>query len=228
MNRFSIIGCLLGCLGSLLPVRSANLVQFPSGNTAWQVDITATPGPLTATKVEVTRMNDISRVIITSPKSSIERWKLDSLGLFLMSFPNSSNHSIYVMSESSPQAKDISIVSDASAFQWLRSDMLTSKDPVTYNGKECLHFQTNISIAEVDPVFAPEPAIGQSTAVPLVVKCEAWVETKTLLPVALQHPFARYVFTFLPPPKAPLQMPIDFQAELNRWKIATTPPRRLY
>jgi hypothetical protein len=224
MNKILVVVFSVACLSFAMPAYSDALVQFPAGNAAWTVDIKCSDPRQLATKVEVTKSGEVSRLIITYPQSVMERWNLDKEGLSIIG----ANNNVYVLPQAAASVLHYAAaISGISSFQWLKGNMLTSDDPVTYDGKECFHYRGSVAIEDVDPAFAPGPAPDGKPASPGIVTCDVWLDKDTHLPVALQHPYALYTFTFLPPPKDSLQLPANFQAELNHYRLAVTPPHRL-
>jgi hypothetical protein len=203
---------------------TADLVQLPSGNSALTVDITyqdadgtsaaaAPRGAPRPVKAVITTVNDVRCTQITwSNGKTTSRWGLRSRRLTVTDSPT--NNSIYVISNADPILLDYGRVPyDLSDFAWIAPGTLASPDPIDYREKSCFHYKGVVSIPISRKLMADE-------------KVEAWIDKTSLLPVALQEGNILYAYTFLPPPPpAPLVMPPDFQAALNRVIAASTPPR---
>ena len=88
---------------------------------------------------------------------------------------------------------------DQSCFGWMHSGQFKI-DREGYQGKDCIHVRSD--------------------------NTQAWVETKTQLPVAFDDSAALYYFSFQKPPTAPLSLPPKYQALLDRYISSRTAPKR--
>jgi hypothetical protein len=59
---------------------------------------------------------------------------------------------------------------------------------------------------------------GHTAREMIPVKREAWIDSTTLLPVALNTGDSFCVFTYLPPPTGPLNVPDNFQKAIANYK----------
>jgi hypothetical protein len=87
-----------------------------------------------------------------------------------------------------------------SVFDWVGPSALQEKTPIDYQGKLCFHYKAD----------------GK----------EAWVDSKTRRPVALDNGTVLATFTFLSPPTEPLVLPPKFKIILQRYTMFMGAPRR--
>ena len=64
---------------------------------------------------------------------------------------------------------------------------------------------------------------GGSKQVQVTLHCRAWIDEKTLLPVALYDGSKLGVFTFLDPPAGPLKVPPAIQRAIDHYAAASRP-----
>jgi hypothetical protein len=223
MNKRCFVICVLTWIGSFCSSHAVDLVQFPLGNLSWTVDVTY-PGAGSSTgetsngsarplKASITLVDDIRYTQITWSNGKVtNRWSLKNRGFTVTDSP--ANNSIYVLPSTSPLLSTYgSIPSDAADFKWVTPGDLVSPDPISYHEKSCLHYKGSATVT-------------LSAGRTVTEKAEAWIDKNTLLPVVLQEGDVLYAFTFLPePPSAPLVMPPNFQAALDRVLAAATSPR---
>lgn len=218
-------GCLLfPCLASADPS-----VQFPAGNAAWMVEITAlhaapaTPPPVSPPsdpvdslkrprKIVVTKVDNVQRINITwSTGAPTEKWSIANAPVV---FKEYSNGVVFAISSLDIEAlgDNITMPYDASAFSWVTPATLKEKQPINFQNAQCYHYVGSIAIPQASfPGYAAPAAVRE--------KREAWIDSKTLLPVALATETSRCVFTFLPPPVDPLVIPEKFKTEIARYKL---------
>jgi hypothetical protein len=219
---------LAGLLAILLLSRAEaadDLVRFPSGNAAWTADIShhgpaaviANPEsyvPRKAKKVEVMQVNGAKRIVITWSDGKVsERWAVANLPVVFEQDPRDPKVVIPVQTGSlGNKITEFEIPYDASAFAWVRPQLLEKADPVKYRNKDCFHYVGTI-VYPASPGDDPPP-----------IKAEAWIDSKTLLPVALDSETTLSVFTFQNPPTAPLEIPAVFRQRIARYKAAAGIP----
>ena len=214
MNRTYVAALIVGCL-IVTGIASADpLVQFPTGNAAWTVDITyprsndaATPPPLPGRtnagatpsaiadrkpkRIEIAQFNNQKRIRITwTDGRTTEQWTIPNLPVVFKEYPNGI---VFPVGNGDMERKfdDINMPVTPSAFSWITPAFLKEKDPVSYQGQLCYHY---------------------------VSTWQAWIDSKTLLPVGLNTETARCVFTFQQPPVAPLEMPLKIQQGIANYK----------
>ncbi len=83
------------------------------------------------------------------------------------------------------------------------------KDPVKLGEVLCDYFEFE-GVREIDRARA-ESQGSDVEAVP--VKQAAWIDATTRLPVAVSGPAGTFVYKFMEPPSAPLQLPAQFRAK---------------
>lgn len=209
------------CLGIILSINAfayaTPLAQFPTGNAAWTVDISylhSAHGPQVSTrkqarKVEVTQVDNVRRTRITwTDGKTTEQWSIPNVPMIFKEYPDGS---VFPVHAGEREAKDdgLKAPSDLSAFDWLTSAFLQEKDPVSYQGAMCYHYVGGASNTVHTSKGKQEVSRG---------KQEAWIDSKTLAPVALDTETLHCVFKFLPPPNGPLAIPPKFQEEIEYYK----------
>ena len=100
----------------------------------------------------------------------------------------------------------------ASAFSWIAPASLKEKDPVNYKGQLCYHY-----VGTVNSPATPRDHVS-GPGVSLTAKREAWINSKTLLPVGINTETSHCIFTFQQPPAGPLDMPAKFQQGIANYK----------
>jgi len=234
---------LLSCLGWILFGTSAlfanPLVNLPSGNMACTVAITAhlnspapdpsmpdvqdvsAPSKDTGTNAmkaaDIIRVGKLQRNIITwSSGTTSEAWTLIDTGLTLAEKATGPTKFIYELPKASPTRNSISptiLDLDADSVTWIFPRSLIGK--TAYKGKPSLHYQRGISLPA---------AIGP----PRTVLYQAWIDPKTLVPIAFDDGDALYELTFSKdPPTQPLVLPDRFQKELQEYENANAVIRHL-
>ena len=221
-HKFFLTLVILGLF--LLSANAADkLVEFPTGSASWTVDITYhettspkdksdTYVPRRARKVEVTQADDLRRTVITWSDGKVsERWTIQGLPVIFEQDPRDANVVFPTQTGSlMNRMTEFDIPSTAAAFSWLKPDLRAKEEPVQYRDKECYHYSGNL--------MYPAPREGGA---PAAVKAEAWIDSKTLLPVALDSEIALCVFTFQERPSTtPLDIPPVFQQRIKSYKEA--------
>jgi hypothetical protein len=227
MNKFALFfACLILTFSSVATLAQEPLVKFPSGDSAWTVDVTypdSSPQNTTTSphiqKVEVVTKNDIRMSRLTwSDNHTTEVWQLTSPGLQVFEYPT--NHAIYVVpSNDSTMLSIMPPKFDQTLFDWLDKDAL--KGPDDYQGVKCLKYEAKVSVK----LNRPGSTTPNATLPPVDYK--AWIDKDKLLPVALDNGVSLNLFEFHSPPSQPLVMPEKFQAELKRYQTALAPFKRV-
>ncbi len=194
-------------------IAAEDLVKFPDGNAAWTVDVTylkTSPAvPEKANKVRVTQVGNMKRIEIAwSDGKTTERWAVPKLPVVFESDPR--NGSVVPVESGSLRNKlfEFNLAYDQSAFDWINPQVLKKKEPVSYRGKKCFHYQGTVRFSIVI-LNNPEP---QSVR-------QAWIDSETLLPVAVDTGTALCVFTFeKEPPTGPLVCPPKFIEAIAYYK----------
>lgn len=141
------------------------------------------------------------RVRITSVDGQTrERWTVPNLPVIFKEYPGGT---VGAAENAGKEAvtDSFNVPVDNAAFDWVTPACLKENVPVAYRGQQCYHYE---GIAT---------GVTQQSE-----KRDAWIDIKTLYPVALETPSALCVFTFLAPPTAPLQMSQKFKEEVDYYK----------
>jgi hypothetical protein len=221
MNAF-YAALVLGCLVLTNIASGDPLVQFPTGSAAWTVAITypkskdaSAPKAMAgnrAKKIEITQVDDLKRVRITWTKGQCtEQWTVRNLPVVFKEFPNGDVFPVK-NGDMETQSDDFNMPCDLSAFSWVTPASLKEKDPVKHQGQLCYHYVGTVNAPAMRQNRNAEPEV-LTTA-----KREAWINSTTLRPVALDTETSRSVFTFQQPPTAPLEMPAKFQQGIASYK----------
>ena len=221
-----LAGSLALCAWANLTSAAEPLVQFPATDAAWTIDFTdshASPAPpptasgqkapatKKARKIEVMQVGGVRRTRFTwTDGQTMEEWVIPAASRIFKEYPNGA---VFPVESNKMEVKieNFNCPSDESAFSWIKPDSLQEKDPVNMLGKTCYHYADTV----VEP--STEGHLGSATA-QKPVKWQAWIDTKTLLPVVLDTQTSRCVFTFLPPPAGPLEIPPKFKQEITYYK----------
>ena len=216
-----IAGCFL--FTGIAPAQS---VQFPTGDSAWTVDITyphdaATPPPqpggintavAKAKRIEIAQFNNEKKIRVTwTDGHTTEQWTIPNLPVVFKQYPNGI---VFPLSSGDMEHKvdDFNMPADLSAFSWVTPACLEEKGPVSYQGQLCYHYVGTLNAPGMPRGHSKGPAISST------VRREAWIDCKTMLPVALDTGTSRCVFAFQQPPAAPLNMPLKFQEAIASYK----------
>jgi hypothetical protein len=235
MNKIHFAALLSGCL-LFTGIASADpLVLFPTGNAAWTVDITyprstdaaATPTPMPARanagatppaadrkpkRIEIAQFNSEKKIRITwTDGQTTDQWSIPNLPVVFKEYPNGI---VFPVGNGSMERKydDFNMPATPSAFSWVTPACLKEKDPVSYQGEMCFHYVGTVST----PTTPLGHSIQQSASIAL--KREAWIDSKTSLPVRLDTDSSICIFTFQQPPARPLDMPVKFQQGIANYK----------
>ena len=221
MSKFLFSCAFWGALLFPLSANADNLVQFPTGPAAWTVTIGPSQSPATGTpvkapppgfpgdetKVEVTQDAKKRLSVITwSTHTTTSRWEIPSANLFL--YEDSLGQAGAVFSTAAI-TKNLAVPFTASCFSWLAPQNLVGSDPVNYQGKQCFHYKATV------PAITFGPFLGKSTT-----SAEAYIESTTLLPVALDDGRKQATYTFSPTPPAPFPLPDKFKSAVSRFEQA--------
>jgi len=221
MNNRLLSCAFLGALVFPLSAKADNLVQFPTGPAAWTVTIGPSQLPATGpvpkapppgspgdeTKIDVTQDAKKRLSVITwSNHTTTSRWEIPSANLFLYEDPIGQAGAVF---SNSPITKNLAIPFTASCFSWLTPQSLVSTDPVNYQGKQCFHYKATVPAT----TFGPFGGKGTTSA-------EAYIDSTTLLPVALDDGTKQAIYTFSPTPPAPFSLPDKFKSAVSRFEQA--------
>ena len=216
-----IAGCFL--FTGIAPAQS---VQFPTGDSAWTVDITyphdaATPPPqpggintavAKAKRIEIAQFNNEKKIRVTwTDGHTTEQWTIPNLPVVFKEYPNGI---VFPVGNGSMERKfdDFDMPTNLSAFSWLSPACLQEKDPINFQGQLCYHYVGTTN----SPAMPRGHSMGPGDS--RTVEREAWIDSKTLLPVALNTGTSLCIFTFQQPPTGPLDMPLKFQQGIANYK----------
>lgn len=229
MNRITNCAALISGYFLFTGIASADpLVQFPEGNAAWTVDITYpkssaaptpeprdganTAAPRKVKRVEIAQFADQKKLRITwTDDSTTEQWTIPNLPVVFKEYPNGV---VFPVGTGSMEHKygESSMPANASAFGWVTPACLKEKDPVKYQAQLCYHYVGTANLPATPRGHSLED-VG-----PEAVKREAWIDSKTLLPVGLDTETSHCIFTFHQPPTGPLDMPLKFKQGIANYK----------
>lgn len=232
-NHFFVPWLAALLLGAYAVQAQVTPVQFPTGSASWTVTvqfhaqdessarpIAAPPGTPTSRqtagsgsslvvirKIDVTQDGNVCRSVVTyTDGTTSEVWWLKSPPWVLFDRKNPAGVGVLT----NPQMMG-NFRPDASMFDWVNSNTFINK--VSYNAKQCDFHAKDFPPLNHRPGSNPPP-----------VEHEAWVDSQTGLPVALDDSLALYIFTFNPPPPTPLTMPKRFNDELARIQASILKP----
>ena len=211
------------CLAWLLlcpPLLADPLVVFPQGDFSCSVQVTPheiPPKPDPAHPeikyAPVPRAMAITQVgkircdyIVWSDNSISQLWSLPDQGVSL-SQANDAQKSVHLLRG---LMRDLAIPwllrFDARSVSWITDDALVKGSAPG----AILHYQATLVMPNALTVTKPP-----------TVTYQAWIDPKTLLPVAMDDGSALYALKFSNAPAGPLVMPANLQAELQLWKDST-------
>ncbi len=241
MNKAWVLWLVAGALlASRDAAKAAEMVKFPEGNVSWTVTFTplvppktenhpgAEPSPtppkvsqrLLPKQVEVTIVDKVKRIRITwaNGKTS-EEWTLPGLPVILKE--NARDGEVFPIQSGQAEAKFDKYYTpyDASDFAWATPANLKSSEPVDFRGKKCYHFESVVAEPTISVQAPSGSKPGGSRSDSRNMKREAWIDSETLLPVALATDKSLCLFNFpAEPPAGPLVMPAKFAKELAYYK----------
>ena len=176
-------------------------VRFPTGAAAWTVDVTASKiadKPIVLGGVAVKKVEVVQNSRIRSDT---------------VSYYNGASRTTYEVTGTNllltqdpkgtvfltPASNIFKVPYLPSTFDWVGPALLQEKDPIEYEGKLCYHYKGPAG--------------------------EAWVDSKTQFPVAIDNATALATFTFHGAPDTPLALPPQYQQLLNHYAAAMGLPR---
>jgi hypothetical protein len=185
------------------------LFKFPSGPVTWTINCEQKAGTAAAPKtdeglllkrIEVAQTDAVRRSIIHwSNNQTRELWSLSKLNVIVTEDPSGrALVSGNILAFGDPF--------NPSNFDWINPAARDGDKPVPYDGKECYHYKGIIKV--------PDPS---GRGAPIATPCEAWIDSKTLLPVALLkgEVLGRFSFGAL---SGSLEMPEKFRERLTYYK----------
>lgn len=211
-KRFLLFLALIAIFRPVLGAPGDPAFVFPKGNAAWTVDIASESKTLRPVRVEVTQVDDLKRTRISwSDGSTSEKWNVPGLPVTFHQDPKNKAVKARQSGSSMDAVMRFGETYDSFAFEWIRPEFLKEKEPISYNGVRCYHYVGTSSFMNSDE------------KIPAVIKKEAWIDEKTLLPVALVtgegEGSTTTIFKFQTnPPTGPLSPPREFSEAINYYK----------
>lgn len=221
---FSLILLLTG-----FPVLAAPLITLPKGDMSCSVDVTVNQAPSSTQPaspkteipqmkhVEIAQVGNLRRDTITwSDGDKTETWKVLNTGFSLVevTYPAKCIYDVpagsFMGSYFSRKILDLTPASTS----WITVASLVGQ--TDHDGKPAIHYRASVVVPSNVPHQAPRQ-----------VFYEAWVDAKTLIPMAFDDGDYVYELTFSDPPTAPLVMPERFQENFRYYTRANTIARHL-
>jgi hypothetical protein len=220
MNKRIVFHACLAWLLPCTPLLADPLVVFPQGDFSCSVQVTpheippkpdpAHPDIKYPPVVKAMTITQIGKIrvdyIVWSDNSISQLWSLPNQGVSL-SQANDPQKSVHLLRG---LLRDLAIPwllrFDAKSVSWITDSALVKGS--TPGG--VLHYQATLAMP--DALYVTKPP---------TVTYQAWIDPKTLLPVAMDNGSALYALKFSNAPAGPLVMPANLQAEMQRWKDAT-------
>lgn len=199
-------------LSSVQLSQGEELYRFPSGPATWTITCESKGGTTPGAKPEASEPAKLERIEIaqsSDARRSVMRWT-NGQSRELWSLPQMS---VIVTEDPAGTAivsRNTELFGDAFGppdFGWIKPSLRTSEKPVAYGELQCYHYKGILEVPTLDEPGATEK-----------VPCEAWIDAKTQLPVALRKgdTLGRFSFGEL---TSPLQMPEKFRRRLDQYKL---------
>ena len=214
MNKILLFGSMI-ILSSRMALCQAPFV-FPQGDAAWTVDMQSgsSGGGSTQPQIqhaEVTQLNHLKRVhLVWDDGKTTEKWMIPGLPVVFVQDPQTGK--VRPKQDGGPEQLLENFLNnyDEAAFSWVTPASLKEKDPIDYGGKQCFHYVGEVVIPNMT---RNEPGDHSQHM------REAWIDAKTLLPVALNNGQSTSTFKFQDkPPTGPLLPPPAFKKEIAYYK----------
>jgi hypothetical protein len=222
MNKEALTGLVCGVLLTLpfTPAAAQDLVKFPTGPAAWTVTVVPSPSASASTNkliyeraaqvtgMSVTQDTEKRRATVTwSDGKTTERWEIFSFNLL---FTEDSAGQVFWVDAGGKVSWIAAIPFVPSTFSWLRQGLLQEKDPIAYHDMKCFHYKGTVraSILSGDGLDT-----GSVTA-------EAWIDSLTGLPVALDNGATLGTFKFQKTPPPPLTLPPKYELAYTKFKFS--------
>lgn len=177
----------------------------------------AVPPPQMVIKtVAITRVDGLQRDTITwSTGTTTDTWLLTDTGMMLSEAMSGSSKFIVELTKDDPTRKfscPIALQMDADSMAWITPQTFTGK--ASFHGKPALHYQASMPIG-----MGLKPTMGL---------WQAWIDEKTLAPLAFDDSNSLYEVTFDDtPPTERLTLPAQFETDLQKYYNANAKPVHL-
>jgi len=188
---------------------------LPKGTTATSAKASTTGGPVLQ-NVAITRTGNLRRDLSTwSDGTTYEAWIMEDTGMMVVERTMGTSKFIYEFPKNSISRNPFSPVIlqwEAGALGWINPQTLIGDS--TQSGTPAVLYQAPMSLPT--DLQTPDNELYQ-----------AWVDKKTLVPLALDDGKALYELTFSGPPKEQLVMPERFKTALQHYYNANATIRHL-
>lgn len=207
MNSPHPLHLILGAFVFLsLHLDANDLVQFPAGSAAWTVKVTNSPNAQTkmsallqVVNIEATQGDGFIRSVMTyGDGSTQESWTI--AGSYMM-MTEDGGGTVFM----TQMGKIFFVPFSPSSFDWIQPAYLVEQTPIDYGGTTCFHYKGPMA-------FSASQGPSQTAT------GEAWIDSKTLLPVALDDGKFLGAFTFHPKPTTPLVLPPKYKDVFEGYK----------
>ncbi len=202
-----------------------DLFKMPPNPSAWTVNITypdSSSSPTTSPaakptqtgidliqKIEIEQDGAKTRsVLYWASGKTIERWTL--AGMLL----SEDDHGQVYMLRSDLVGQAVFHVPFTlpTSLDWIKPELQQGKGTVSYNGTDCYYYKGAVAMFSVDPMHHMPPT-----------KVQAWIDSKTDLPVAIDDGAGLGTFTFSKMPPPPLVLPAKFQKAIEDYEKYSGP-----
>lgn len=218
MNKILII---LLCVLSGNAFSQQELFHFPKGPASWIIscskatssrlpadqnqDVAPNAGqsqPILPEKIEVEQSQTLMRSVIHySNGRKQELWSVPQFDVILTEDPSGT---AFVTKEKTMNQSPFGV----SDFSWIDRETRVGENSVKFDGIDCYYYKG----------FMVVPNPFSHTDKPQTVACEAWIDAKTQLPVAMKKGDLVGRFIYGDPP-ASLEIPEKFQKRLDYYKV---------
>jgi hypothetical protein len=226
MNKMHLLPFCAASFFVAFPVMADPLVVIPAGRVACSVELT--PSKLgdgskdeqgqRFKHIDVVRDGNFQRDIVTGSSGAPgEVWRALDVHLLVAGKVSDGNTSFNIYPLGSCFADDFTpriLNLDIASFSWIAPSSFVAKE--SKEGKETFHYRAPVSIPGKLPVDPPRQ-----------VFYDAWIEVKSLLPIALDDSEYHYVLTFSPTPALALVLPDRFKKRLLYYERANAMARPL-
>jgi hypothetical protein len=177
------------------------LVQFPSGPATWTVDVSVSPS---AGALSTQVATEVVKVDVSQSERICRNEVTFKSGINRVTWSVTGTNLLLTQDPKgtaflTPVTQFFNVPYTPSTFDWVSASYLQEKTPVDYGGRACFHYKGPAG--------------------------EAWIESKTLLPVALDNGVRVASFSFGPPPASPVVLPAKFKQILDNYAIMTGMPK---
>lgn len=208
-NSYSHCVILAFLITLMLPAAGKDSVSFPAGSAAWTIAISDSPNhkgpPFSGPKLQkieaVQDTHFLHNAVTWSNGTKRDYFSIVGTDMFMVQETRTS----VTLKQTGPYAH---VPYLPSCFDWVQPSLLQEKDPISYQDKMCFHYKGTMPLS---------PSIGAAGQGETILG-EAWIDSKTMLPVALDDGIYLATFTFSKDPPAPLKLPPGFKELYESYK----------